>query len=337
MKKTFQEQEYTARINRVMDYIQSNLNQSLSLGELAKIACFSPYHFHRIFSSFTGETLNNFIQRLRMEKAVSLLKTNPRKSITEIAFDAGFASSASFARLFKECFGMSATEMRAGGYKNFSKIRKADSKNGKSKSKNGKDTDSPLGYILNDESNGGANRSDENVTITKRRNSMSIPKNVNVIVKDMPSMTVAYVRHTGPYKGNDKLFADLWAKLSKWAGPRGLMEQPDLKVLNIYHDDPEITDETNLRMSVCMTVPPETKVDGEIGKMEVAAGKYAMAHFEIGVEEFQAAWDYVYGQWLPKSGYQPGDGPCYELCLKDPKDHPEHKYTVEICVPVQPL
>ncbi len=337
MEMNLQEQEYISRINRVMDYIQANLSKPLTLSELARVAFFSPYHFHRIFSSFTGETLNSFIQRLRIEKAVSLLITHPTKSITEIAFDAGFASSASFARLFKECFGMSATEMRSGGYKNFSKICKAESKNGKLKSKNGKDSDLSIGYFLSN-IDGGADRSDEKTKIAKRRNTtMSGVKDVKVIVKDVSSMTVAYVRHIGPYKGNSKLFEDMWGKLVKWAGPRGLMTQPDLKVLNVYHDDPEITDENNLRMSVCISVPSETPVSGEIGKMEIAGGKYAMAHFEISEEEFQMAWDYVYGQWLPKSGYQPGDGPCYELCLKDPKNNPEHKYIVEICVPVQPL
>lgn len=338
MEMNFQEQEYISRINRVMDYIQANLNKPLTLSELARVACFSPYHFHRIFSSFTGETLNSFIQRLRVEKAVSLLIMHPTKSITEIAFDAGFASSASFARLFKESFGMSATEMRSGGYKRFSKIRKPDSKNGKLNSKNRKDTDFSIEYFLSNDIDGGADRSDEKEKITKRRTTtMSNVNDVKVIVKDVPSMTVAYVRHIGPYKGNSKLFEDMWGKLLKWAGPRGLMKQPDLKVLNVYHDDPEITDENNLRMSVCMSVPPETQVSGEIGKMEIAGGKYAIAHFEISEKEFQEAWNYVYGQWLPKSGYQPGDGPCYELCLKDPKDNPEHKYIVEICVPVQPL
>ena len=108
-------------------------------------------------------------------------------------------------------------------------------------------------------------------------------------------------------------------------------------MLSIYHDDPEITDENNLRVSVCLTVPPETIVDGEVGKMEIPGGKYAMAHFEITKDEFQDAWDYVFGKWLPDSGYQPDDGPCFELYPGDPKEHPEHKYVIEICVPVKPL
>lgn len=91
--------------------------------------------------------------------------------------------------------------------------------------------------------------------------------NKNAEVRVLPEMTVAYLRHIGPYKGNEKLFEQLWNKLFSWAGPRGLLGGNDFKSLVIYHDDPNVTGEEKLRMSVCITVPSETKVDGETGKM----------------------------------------------------------------------
>ena len=45
---------YLSRVNRVLDYIESHLSESLSLSDLAEVALFSPYHFHRIFSAFMG-------------------------------------------------------------------------------------------------------------------------------------------------------------------------------------------------------------------------------------------------------------------------------------------
>ena len=78
-------------------------------------------------------------------------------------------------------------------------------------------------------------------------------------------------------------------------------------------------------------------MEGEIGKAKIPAGKYAVAHFEITPDQYQDAWNAVYGGWLPESGYQPEDGPCYELYLNDPKEHPEGKHIVDICVPVKPL
>ena len=56
--------EYTSRINKVLDYIENNLDRSFTLDELARVANFSKFHFHRIFYSFIGETLFQFIQRI---------------------------------------------------------------------------------------------------------------------------------------------------------------------------------------------------------------------------------------------------------------------------------
>lgn len=80
-----QHKEYIARINRVLDYIEAHLAESLTLEELAAISCFSPFHFHRIFRAFIGETVGQYISRLRLEKAATLLFSAPEKSITAIA------------------------------------------------------------------------------------------------------------------------------------------------------------------------------------------------------------------------------------------------------------
>ena len=123
--------EYKNRINRVIDYINANLKQPLSLDVLAGVASFSSFHFHRIFRAMTDETLSDFVKRLRLEKAANMLAVNPRASVTAVAFECGFSSSASFARSFKERFGCSATEWRKRKSLGFSNNCKAVSKNGK--------------------------------------------------------------------------------------------------------------------------------------------------------------------------------------------------------------
>ncbi|MCK4221952.1 MAG: helix-turn-helix transcriptional regulator, partial [Dehalococcoidia bacterium] len=62
-------EEYVSRINRVIDHIGANMDTDLSLENLARVAGFSPFHFHRIFGGMVGETLSQFIQRIRIEKA----------------------------------------------------------------------------------------------------------------------------------------------------------------------------------------------------------------------------------------------------------------------------
>jgi len=157
--------------------------------------------------------------------------------------------------------------------------------------------------------------------------------NKGVEVQELPQTTVAYVRHTGPYKGNEKLFEELYGVLFKWAGARGLTDQEGLKTFNIYHDDPEVTDESNLRLSVGLSVPPDTKVDGQIGKMELDKGRYAIARFELSPMDYEKAWSWLFGEWFPSSGFQPGDGPCFEMCGE--MSGSLHK--VDICVPVKPM
>ncbi len=321
----FLRDEYISRINRVIDYIELNIDKDLSLEKLAQVANFSRFHFHRIFRALMGETLNRYIQRIRVERAALQLITNPKKTITEIAFDCGFSGSAPFARAFKDFFKMSASEWRSRGHLQESNMRKIKSKEGKTISKIRQDFDVSSYYID---------------AITQNqiwRITMKNKPDVQVEVKDMPDLHVAYVRHIGPYKGDSELFEKLFNKLMGWAGPRDLLRFPDTQVLAVYQDDPKITDEAKLRTSACITVPKNTPVEGEVGYMTVPGGKYAAARFELSSDEYEEAWNAVFGGWLPTSGYQPDDRLCYELYHNDPKEHPENKCIVDICIPVKPL
>lgn len=162
-------------------------------------------------------------------------------------------------------------------------------------------------------------------------------KDVKIEVKEMPELNVAYVQHIGPYKGDTKLFAGLFGKLMGWAGPRGLLSSPETLVLSVYYDDPKTTEEDKFRTSACITVPEGTEVEGEIGKMTVPGGMYAVGRFELDPDEYEEAWNMIYGDWLPESRYQSDDRPSLEIYRNDPNAHPENKHIVDICIPVKPL
>ncbi len=102
---------YQARVDRVIDHIQRYLDQELTVAQLAELACFSEHHFNRVFKQRVGESLYQFVRRLRLEKAARLLasKSSP---VTDVALSCGFANSAAFAKSFKLQFGMSASEWR---------------------------------------------------------------------------------------------------------------------------------------------------------------------------------------------------------------------------------
>src|ERR1022692_1153122 len=102
-------QHYHDRVNRVLDYISEHLDGELSLTRLSGIGCFFPFHFHRIFQGVTGETLNSHVRRVRLERAALLMKTSPRKRITDVALETGFAGTAEFSRAFKNHFDRTAS------------------------------------------------------------------------------------------------------------------------------------------------------------------------------------------------------------------------------------
>lgn len=311
--------EYKSRINHVIDYIEQNLDDNFSLESLAKIANFSKYHFHRIFFALMGETLFNFIQRIRIEKSAFLLSYDPKKSITEIALECGFGSSQAFARSFKNYFHVSATSWRK---KN--KIY---------------DYDEARFFIDNKDNN----KLPSNTSIIIKDNSQiwNIPfKNENriIIVKKIPRMTVAYIRYIGPYKGDAVLFKRLWNRLFKWASCRNIINIPDTQFIIIYHDDIKITDKNKLRISFCITIDEKTVIDGEVGKMEIPGGKYACARFVLSPQEFEYACDWVYGVWLPASGYIPDDRPCFEMYPQEyNNDYKNNQIVMDICIPVKPF
>ncbi len=305
-------EDYIARINRVIDYIDANIDRDFSLKSLAEVGCFSKYHFHRIFKAVTGETLHQFTKRLRVEKAATMLINCSKKSITEIAFDCGFTSSAGFARSFRDRFKMSPSNWRS---QNFLK-----------NSKKWKDFDISCYYLEKVSSKRGW--SDE----------LEKQKLFKIEIKNMEEFYLGYLRHRGSYKGDEQLFASLFQRLRNWAEPRGLLNFPKTNFVTVYHDSLTITAEDKLRISVGLTVPKETSVQGEIGKMKIKSGKFAIISFGLSAgEDYQEAWNFIFGKWFIESNYQPADGFCYEKYLNNPKDHPEGICFVDICIPVKPL
>jgi AraC family transcriptional regulator len=103
--------DYQESILRVMLFIQTRLDEPLSLAEVADVAAFSPYHFHRLFTAYTGESLSAFVRRLRLERAANRLRQT-FDPITEIGLDAGYETPANFSKAFKQQFGQSPSAFR---------------------------------------------------------------------------------------------------------------------------------------------------------------------------------------------------------------------------------
>jgi AraC family transcriptional regulator len=112
--KEYTANDYLERLNRVQVFIGENLDRSLSLARLAEVACFSPFHFHRIFAAHLGETLHDHVRRLRLERAAMRLNRTA-ESVTEIAMATGFDTPAAFSKAFRCHFGQTPSEFRDAG------------------------------------------------------------------------------------------------------------------------------------------------------------------------------------------------------------------------------
>jgi AraC family transcriptional regulator len=87
---------YSERVQRVVDYLIGHLDEALDLDKLARVACFSPYHFHRMYRGLLGETVNETVRRLRLQRA-ALDLLDRELPIQRTARPAGYASQAALA------------------------------------------------------------------------------------------------------------------------------------------------------------------------------------------------------------------------------------------------
>jgi AraC family transcriptional regulator len=185
----------------VLVFIQKHLDEELSLEEYARVAHFSPYHFHRIFRGMVGESLAEHMRRLRLERAATRLKRTDR-SIIEIALEAGYETHEAFTRAFRALCGCSPSR-----YRRDTSVIPALGPNGVHYRENGSldDLQLPIGGEA-----------------------------MEVRIERVNPMLVAFVRHVGPYDG----VSAAWERLCMRLGKEGLLG-PGTQFIGVCHDDPE--------------------------------------------------------------------------------------------------
>lgn len=106
-------QHYLARMGRVLDHIDAHLDADLGTEALARVAAFSPCHFHRQFAEFFGISVHRYVQLARLKRA-SLALAYRKDCVFDIALDSGFGGPEVFARAFRQRIGQSPSEFRTG-------------------------------------------------------------------------------------------------------------------------------------------------------------------------------------------------------------------------------
>ncbi|HEY6980750.1 AraC family transcriptional regulator [Reyranella sp.] len=99
------------RLRRVVDYIESNLGDALTLDIIAEVACLSPYHLSRSFRRTTGIGLHRYVVQRRIDRARQLVLSTDL-AVSQIAVAVGFDSPAAFATRFRQFTGQSPSSLR---------------------------------------------------------------------------------------------------------------------------------------------------------------------------------------------------------------------------------
>ena len=312
MRKSANRIVYEQRVYRVQDYISAHLDRKLNLSRLASISAISPFHFHRIFKSVAGETVYDFVQRLRLEKSCRMLSSDDSQKIIHIAFCCGFSTPSSFSKAFKQQYRMSPSEYR--NRRNHTGTLK--SKNGKPVGKAGKEKTFPVHYPITDV---------ELESLYNRR------KKMNVRIETLPEYRIAYMRRIGAYgEGNFQLMREL----KKWAITRDLLNDSSV-ILGLAHDDPAVTPPQNCRYDTCIVIPDDYELEKNINESRLPGGKYAIIPVEHTAEAIGKIWNDIFTVWLPDSGYLIDDRPIFERYTGTAKETKLEPEKCEICIPVK--
>lgn len=291
------ERAYKERILRVLVHIQDHLDEAVSLEELAAIAHFSPYHFHRIFRGMVGESVMEYVRRLRLERAAHHLKFGDR-SVTHIAFQAGYETHEAFTRAFGAMFGQSPSHFRE-------QHRTLPLQ--------------PAAWETHSHPDG---------RLKKYLNAQESRPSLAARIVSIPTMRVAFMRHVGPYGE----VGQTWGKLFAWAGPKGLLGR-GVKIMGIVHDDPEVTPPDKVRYDVCIVVDDSFRPEGDIGTQQIA-GKYAVATHQGSYEALGETYGRLCGQWLPGSGWELRSAPAFEMYRNSPRDTKPEELLTDIYLPL---
>lgn len=281
---------YLESINKAIAFIESHAASDIQLKDVAVQANLSLYHFHRVFKSLTGDTTKEFLTRLRLEKAALKLKHTPH-DIGQIAVDCGYKNHETFTRAFKDYFGLTPNDYRH--------------------------TIAEL-------------RTNREAALKKTNTSLSSLQVQGPVLKTLPDLHLAYIRHTGAY---DKVGAS-FQKLMLWAASHLVLKLKPV-TLGIVHDNPDLTEEPHIRFDACVVLSKEIKSSGEIAYKKINGGKFAVFTYKGAYEGFYPVYDYIYNVCLFENKFELDDKPALEWYIKSPPFYKPENFVTDFYVPIK--
>lgn len=301
---------YHRRICIAMDYIQLQITHTLypqlQLETIASKANMSAYHFHRIFKKVIGETVADYIKRLRLEKAAGTFYYFKHIRITEVAFAFGFSSSQNLAKAFKRHFKLSPSEVKA--FSNTEQLTFLIQQNRKDGNANNPDFSYAKDSHIHSMESGKmieTTKSNEPLKNQKLTTVINVPSSLKV--EAIPVTTVIYKRLMGQYGKN---IEQAFSQLQQFVVDNNIST---LDPLIINWDNPKITPLEKCRTDVCLTLSSHCHHPAPYNIQTIAANDHAIVRGKFNYEyDYESAWQTFFAQ-IFSLGYQPLDIPCFKI------------------------
>lgn len=291
MKKST-EQLYRQRILHVQMYIQQNLDRELSLEELAGKSYFSVYHFHRVFRAVVGLAPGGESLKEHIRRLRIERAASDLKHTNNSIINIALDAGYQTHEAFTRAFGA------AFGC-------------------------SPSDFQSN-------NNITPQRTIVHNRNPIIGDGQMEVKIKNIETMRVAFVRHVGPYNQVGKA----WDCLCTHLGKNGHLGSGS-KFIGICYDDPEVTAPEKIRYDACITVDDNFVPEKDVAVQTIDGGEYAVTTHFGPYDKLGQTYAMLFGQWLLQSGRELRSDPCLEFYLNDPDSTDPDDLLTDICLPLK--
>jgi len=278
---------YYNNLQKVIDYVEQNLNGDIELTRAAKIAGYSVPHFYRVFYAIVGCSVMEYARRRRLSNAkYDLINTN--QNITDIAFKSGFNSHEVFTRTFKSAYGVSPKDFRKISVELnlYEKVNLADKAKEKRK------------LLIQPE-----------ITFKDEIQLLGIVNRVN---------RAESIKHGLKLKTQAK-FLPMAAAIGNKINPDVFYTVYDYAAENLYKADEDI----NFNYYCCAEVSDYTEIPEGMVKKIIPASKYAVFTYSISSGKLNdekldiSVYKYIDGVWLPNSGFEMSDNPDFEIVDKN--------------------
>lgn len=272
---------FKTNMDNVIEYIESNLNDTIDYSIISKKACCSIYHFQRVFSYIFGIPLAEYIRRRRMTLAAFELHQSDIK-VVDLTVKYGYDSQSSFSRAFQAFHGCSPTEARTG-----SKITKAFPR---------------VSFHIN------LNIGQEiSYRIEKTEASIWFGKSIKIDANEADSVKI--------YKkvfefGNEIIQDGTHRKIMKYAGMKG-----DSLLTGIRYAFQE--DGSQSFMYGAELVSQKLKEEYELLNIPETIWAVFKHPYVVYPETTLPLYHQIYSEWFPASRYVQTEGACMEKCYKD--------------------